>query len=179
MQKHEAIVLRFRDLATNPGGTISKHRTIIETAGATWWGWWSTAPETPPRDLLADLVRGSRGTNAPFVYLFHSFTRKMHRAAVEEVRVSPLKDGMRSPNSKLTPEYYCDRDCPAWFFLKSIEEEDLPHNRFTYASFPSLKPDDLGRVQHLVGTPFTAENAFPFSDVTLTVVHDASAEERR
>ena len=37
----ESLILRFRDLATDPGETFLAHRHIVEEAGHVFWGWWS------------------------------------------------------------------------------------------------------------------------------------------
>ena len=40
MNVNGVVVLRFRDLVTEPGGTIDEHRRLIAAHGSAWWGWW-------------------------------------------------------------------------------------------------------------------------------------------
>ena len=55
MAQVASIILRFRDLVTQPGATILEHRAIIKNRGSTWWGWWNKAYERVPVDVFRHL----------------------------------------------------------------------------------------------------------------------------
>ena len=52
----ETIILRFRDLSTNPGETIAFHREKIKEHSFAGWGWWNKAGETIPAETFIELT---------------------------------------------------------------------------------------------------------------------------
>lgn len=120
------VVLRFRDLVTEMGGTIAEHRRVLRQQGHVWWGWWRRQSEHIPRGALADLFRD--GAVVP-VMLFDSGILGVHRTAATRVVVAPSVVGIQSPEFDSTPDYYVRGHYPVWFRLEGdivpIDAESL------------------------------------------------------
>ncbi len=108
-----ALMLRFRDLVTEPGGNIAEHRRIMKLRGYVWWGWWARQIERAPRGALADLFR--EDGRATEVLLFDSGMMRLYRTAATRVVVAPSHLGLNSPDFEATPDYYVRGRYPAWF----------------------------------------------------------------
>lgn len=108
------ILLRFRDLVTEPGGNIAEHRRIIDEIGFTWWGWWARSQEIVPTTELASLLE--EANDFP-VILFDSGLMKFYYARCSKIAVSPSDAGIASPDFRATPHYYVRGSYPAWFRL--------------------------------------------------------------
>ena len=111
-------MLRFRDLVTEPSGTIAEHRRIIHHRGFAWWGWWSRQWEIVPRSVLSELF--PNGTDPARVLLFDSGTMRVYESVATKVVVAPTNLGVQSPDLEATPDYYARGRYPAWFRL--VEE---------------------------------------------------------
>ena len=111
-----ALVLRFRDLVTEPGGTISEHRNIIRHRGHVWWGWWRRQAEHIPKGVLAGLFNESV-QRVPIV-LFDASGLGLYVSDASEVVVAPSIVGISSPEFDATPEYYVRGRYPLWFRLE-------------------------------------------------------------
>lgn len=112
--KNPGILLRFRDLVTEPGGNIEQHRRIIDELGFAWWGWWARSHEKVPKEELADLVEGR--THFPAI-LFDSGMMKFYYSKCSKIAVAPGDAGIASPDFRATPHYYVRGSYPAWFKL--------------------------------------------------------------
>src|ERR1041385_5041989 len=107
------LLLRFRDLVTEPGGNIAEHRRIIRQRGYAWWGWWARQREKVPRTVFEQLFPS--GDAERDVLLFDSGMMRMYRTTVGKVVVAPSHLGVNSPDFEATPEYYVRGRYPAWF----------------------------------------------------------------
>lgn len=111
------IVLRFRDLVTELGGTIAEHRRVLRQYGHVWWGWWYRQSEHIPRQALGELFSGAADRRVP-ILLFHSGTFEAYATNASRVVVAPSIVGISSPDYGITPQYYPRGRYPAWFRLE-------------------------------------------------------------
>src|SRR5213594_1380199 len=72
-----ALMLRFRDLVTEPGGNIAEHRRIIRQRGYAWWGWWARQREQVPRRVLEELFPSE--STPTEILLFDSGMMRMYQ----------------------------------------------------------------------------------------------------
>lgn len=94
------IILRFRDLVTDRGQTVERHRDIIKTSGHVWWGWWRKHDETIPDAIFRDLAE--RATAGGFeAYLMDSGQDLLYKIVCtkqlntpDQLRFISLMDGM-------------------------------------------------------------------------------------
>jgi hypothetical protein len=114
-----ALMLRFRDLVTEPGGNIAEHRKIIKQKGYAWWGWWARQREQVPRKMLEQLFPSE--TACTPIILFDSGMMRLYRTASHQAVVAPSHLGVNSPDFEATPEYYVRGRYPAWIRL----DEDI------------------------------------------------------
>jgi hypothetical protein len=112
-----ALLLRFRDLVTEPGGNIAEHRRIIKQRGYVWWGWWARQREQVPRKVL-DEVFPSESSPTEIV-LFDSGMMRLYLTRASKAVVAPSHLGVNSPDFEATPDYYVRGRYPAWFRLES------------------------------------------------------------
>lgn len=121
MDDFDTLLLRFRDLSTSPGETIRLHRSICNAKRSTWWGWWHKGFEKAPNTafkrtkLLANKGRLS-------VILFNSGSLTFFEATVDDLVSGQGGKSIPSPNRLLTPSYYRNRTCLAWFSVRNIRE---------------------------------------------------------
>lgn len=165
-------VLRFRDLVTEEGGSISEHRRIISKKGSTWWGWWMRQYETCPEVYFKELSRRLEERGAWRIYLLDSGESKIHRAELRQVLVAPFGNKIATPDASKTPDYYQRGKYPAWFRLSRIEDVDWHSREFYYESFPS-RPErsDWGQ---LLGQQVRSIDQLRHIDATLWSVDDRS-----
>lgn len=116
-----ALMLRFRDLVTEPGGNIAEHRKIIKQRGYAWWGWWARQREQVPRRVLDELFPSESIPTE--IILFDSGMMRLYRTHASKAVVAPSHLGVNSPDFEATPEYYVRGRYPAWFRL---EDDILP-----------------------------------------------------
>jgi hypothetical protein len=111
-----SLMLRFRDLVTEPGGNIAEHRRIIKQYGYAWWGWWARRHEAVPSAAFDQLL--PRGNGPAEVILFDTGMMRLYRTRATGVVVAPSHLGVTSPDFEATPEYYVRGRYPAWFRLE-------------------------------------------------------------
>src|SRR5947199_204475 len=111
-----ALMLRFRDLVTEPGGNIAEHRRIIRQKGYAWWGWWARQRETVPRGVFEELF--SLESDPTEIILFDSGMMRLYRTTSRKAVVAPSHLGVNSPDFEATPEYYVRGRYPAWIRLE-------------------------------------------------------------
>lgn len=150
MKIQNAILLKFRDMVTEPGGTIAEHRERITETGHAWWGWWSHQKERVPREILQDRDRRSQdlseGTTA---ILFDSGTGALYAARTRGIVVAPVAStGVQPPSYENTPSYYHRGRYQAWFKFDAIEGP-LGAGRLFIRSFPTM--DELESSHSQVG----------------------------
>jgi hypothetical protein len=111
-----ALMLRFRDLVTEPGGNIAEHRRIIRQRGYAWWGWWARQREKVPRSVFEQLF--AAGAAPIEIILFDSGMMRLYRTLSRQAVIAPSHLGVNSPDFEATPEYYVRGRYPAWFRLE-------------------------------------------------------------
>jgi hypothetical protein len=123
-----SVILRFRDLVTENGGTILEHRRILATSGAVWWGWWAKQTETVPREWLARMSESIETGGPVAAWLFDSGSVLMYQINVPAIALSPDSIGIRSPDPSLSPDYYQRGSYPAWFLISELSsgEDSFP-----------------------------------------------------
>lgn len=135
-----SLVLRFRDLVTESGATVSEHRRLIRQHGHAWWGWWARQSETVPRDLFVERFPKGGGALVQVV-LFDSGLLEFHKAFATRVVVAPSVVGLQSPELAATPDYYSRGLFPAWFRLEQdIEPIDATQLRIVARPTLSGRP---------------------------------------
>jgi hypothetical protein len=165
------IILRFRDLTVEEGGTISEHIQLLKQFGEVWWGWWMKQWEIPPRPLFQEIEASIEVSGPLIAYVLNAGASKLYRVRIADIRVAPPGDRLETPDPEKSASYYHRGRYPAWFLLSSIEEIPFSSVRFIYESFPT-RPEynplqfmnvQVGSLEQLRGI-----------DVTLWVVHDDS-----
>lgn len=111
-----ALLLRFRDLVTEPGANIIEHRKIIRQLGYAWWGWWARQRENVPRRVLEELFPSE--STLTEVILFDRGMMRLYRTYSSKAVVAPSHVGVNSPDFEATPSYYVRGRYPAWFRLE-------------------------------------------------------------
>lgn len=112
-----AIILRFRDLVTESGGTVAEHRRIIRLRGYVWWGWWYRQAEHIPKGVLRELFPSESAVRMP-ILLFDSGALEIYCSYVTKIAAAPSIVGINSPEFEATPEYYVRGRYPLWFRLE-------------------------------------------------------------
>jgi 3',5'-cyclic AMP phosphodiesterase CpdA len=120
----ESAILRFRDLATNPGDTITKHSDIIKEKGFVWWGWWHKSGESIPGDTFRGFVRQIDRDGFIETYLLDTGLNYLHQAKIKEIKWDNCYKNIDSPDWDYTPAYYKKRQCKAWFKITEIKAVD-------------------------------------------------------
>lgn len=168
------IVLRFRDLVTPPGGTISEHRRLIGTYGVVWWGWWKRQWEEVPYSFFRHVLDRLEDASIE-VYLFDVDTSLLYTAGLRDIKVAPLREGMLSPSIEKTPAYYRQGRYPAWFALTDIRDMPQTDLQLSYDCLPSASTEDQQRLPE-AGTPIASLTRLRSDPVTLWVVRVTSPE---
>jgi len=176
MKAKARVILRFRDLVTEEGGTVAEHRAILRSAGRVWWGWWMRQYETPPRQLFSRLRQEIEAEGMILGYLFNTGEGRLFTCKIVDVRVAPPGSTIATPDPSLTPEYYVRGRYPAWFLLTSLDDAQFDKCRFRYESFPT-RPEMQATYKELVGQPVRSLDGLRQIDVTLWVVREESDPE--
>lgn len=168
---NSTIVLRFRDLVTEPGGTIAEHSRVLEEQGSVWWGWWMRQhTEEPPRELFSEVLTGIDSGTRVAAWLFDTGRELLHACEIADLRVAPEGETIPSPQLEVAPAYYQRGLYPAWFRLTSIAaegREGVP-NGWRYQAFPS----NPKRSQHvdLISSEVESLEELRNTDATIWVV---------
>ena len=145
----ETLVLRFRDLATDPGETIDRHHDICAREGRVWWGWWHKAREHVPVAAFAHINERAKGDGLD-IYLLNAHERRVHRARLLKIHWKDDLEPFTSPFPWFTPGYYRGRRCKVWFELSKVEPDEMsfdPLNELVQVSVPEFfRGDDRGMV---------------------------------
>jgi hypothetical protein len=163
------LVLRFRDLVTEPGGTILEHRRVLQDRDTVWWGWWMRQYEESPRAVLGELRDRIDNHEEPEIYLLDSGEARLFSAVVADLRVGPPGESLVSPDISRTPGYYQRGRYPAWFLLAKIEEDSLKSHNWRFAEFPT-NPD---KNKEHVGQQVTSLEQVRETDATLWVMEES------
>ncbi len=167
----QRVILRFRDLVTEPGGTIAEHRAILRSCGEVWWGWWMRQYETPPRALFAELREQISRQGSVIGYLFNTGAASLFSCQVADIKLAPGDTGIGPPEPAKSPEYYHRGRYPAWFLLKSIRDQRFEDLDLVYDSFPT-KPELYGTLGQLLNQRVASLEQLRHIDVTLWVVQE-------
>ncbi len=119
----ETVILRFRDLVTQPGGTVKNHLDEISDHSYVWWGWWNKGGEKVPTEVFNELNSKAK-QSALTIFLFDSGRKRVFRANCSEILWQHDLAEFKSPEPKATPAYYRRKQYSAWFKFTSIEEVD-------------------------------------------------------
>jgi len=133
----QILMLRFRDLVTEPGGTILEHEAIIVTYGEVWWGWWMREQEEPPRKFLAGLMGTIEANGFVRGLLYDASRQFLYASRITKIKVSPTRSGIAAPEPAKAPEYYHQGRYPVWFLLTDIRLTPFERLDLRYASVPS------------------------------------------
>ena len=134
----KSIILRFRDLVTEEGGTISDHKHLIKTTGDVWWGWWMKQYEEPPFELFKHMAEVIEREDYYKAYLFDSGEMKIFRTNIIKVLSAPMATRVPPPDYIKAPTYYHRGAYPAWFLLSKIEEVEISGLTINVLDFPTL-----------------------------------------
>jgi hypothetical protein len=115
----QTLILRFRDLATGVGETLSRHHEIVQKDGYVWWGWWNKFGEQVPEDVFAELNVRMQQTGLD-LYLFDSGKNELHHAHGVEIQWGKGSTRILSPDIEHTPQYYKEQKYFGWFKFREI-----------------------------------------------------------
>lgn len=167
MTNEPTLVLRFRDLSTQLGGTIRQHCEMIERHGCVWWGWWKSAHERSlPRETVNSIHRPGP------IYLLHSGMPTdpltLYRATMAETRTSPTALDLPSPDIALTPSYYTEKRCPLWLRLTELSQQpEQEIDKITVVDLPTLPESRSQERWDMRGKTYSSTSALRRTDVTL------------
>lgn len=166
----KTIILRFRDLVTEEGGTIREHKALLYEFGEVWWGWWMRQYEKPPYPLFKELSGIIKERGKLDGYLFNTGNSKLYITQISKILTPPPGHQIDTPEPEKSPSYYHRGRYPAWFLLKSLEEVEFDSIRLKYESFPTrIKLSDT--LSNLLGAKVMSPVELRQTDVTLWVVN--------
>lgn len=163
MSEVETLILRFRDLSTEDGETVSLHNEIArQSPGYFWWGWWrKEGSEQLPFEEFAALRRMARSEGGLVIYLLDSSHSRTYRATCTDIDWEAGGEPKPSPEPDRTPAYYRAKKVLAWFKLGVIEEYALDTRQFSY-----VRVDKLFLVQPSKYTAFYGKRIFSAQELT-------------
>lgn len=165
----EQIIIRFRDLVTELGGTIEDHRAILRSFGEVWWGWFMQPYETPPRVLFGQMLEHIQQSGPIRSLLFDSGQGKFYSCIIAGIKVAPTQRGISSPDPERSPEYYHRGRYQAWFMLRAIEEREFKSLSICYKGFPT-RPEQAGMLEQLINCQVESPTHMRDTKVTLWLV---------
>lgn len=116
----QTLILRFRDLSTSAGETISFHKAKIVEHSYAWWGWWHKAGETVPSETFQALMHAIDTNGHLDISLFDSGTHTLYPAKISDIHWDQRFREIDPPEHAATPDYYAGRRYKAWFKLTEI-----------------------------------------------------------
>lgn len=135
------VILRFRDLVTEKGVTIVRHKEVIEKKGYVWWGWWKKGNEKSPYEELY-LLKSQLENESQKIFLMDSGQEKLYEAICSDIKCSKSKE-VKSPELECTPDYYSGQKYYVWFKFESIKEcNDMDIRNYTYVKVDSQFIED-------------------------------------
>lgn len=162
------VILRFRDLVTEQGGTISEHKRVLSRLGHVWWGWWMRQWETPPYDLFQEILDEIReGSGEQRAFLFDSGQQMLWECVIADLRIAPMGQTIGPPELDAAPSYYQRGSYPAWLKISSVDDQPMtamPEN-WTYLEFPTN--DRESRHKELIDSPIGSLDNLRKTDATL------------
>ena len=173
-QYSKRVILRFRDLVTEPGGTIAEHRSILRSFGEVWWGWMMRPQEHVPRVDFCELRREIEKAGFIDLFLFDTGSKEhdaLYRCELNGIAIAPKGTRIGSPEPEKTPEYYNRGRYPGWFRVKSIKEETFGNLSLRFHSFPT-NFRDKALLDEIVDEPVQSLESLRHHDVTLWIVRE-------
>jgi len=136
MINFETLILRFRDLSTSLGETITKHKELIEDPERpyVWWAWWSKAGERVPSESFIRILSKIREDKKVEIFLFDSGQSLFYKATLIDIRWNIDFTRNKSPEPAKTPIYYNENGYLSWFCISKIEsiEGDEILGKYSY-----------------------------------------------
>lgn len=149
----DKILLRFRDL-TQGVDTIAAHNEIAKEKQRVLWGWWKKEAEPLPDPTLAELAQRIDTCKEINLYIFNSDSQKFFKAPLYKIYYNLGGPVIPPPQVEAEcPDYYKDKELPAWFEIGPIEpiqERELSEyvlsklNRVT-SYYNSIPQEDIGQ----------------------------------
>jgi hypothetical protein len=164
----KTIVLRFRDLSVEKGGTIAEHANLLNQYGEVWWGWWMKQDETSPKELFRELANKIQTKGSLSAFLFDSGYKQLYSTDVSKILISPT-GRISTPDPEKSPSYYHRGTYPAWLLLRSLKRVNFEDFKFTYESFPT-RPELSASYQEFIGKNIPSLDQMKQFDITLWVV---------
>lgn len=131
---NKTFVIKYSDKGGN--NTILEHTQIIEIQNKVCWGWWKQFDEYNQFRELKEL--GNKGSIV--IGAVNIESKEYYKADCVKIHIGTNENSLiPSPYINLTPEYYKDKNCQAWFELVSLD-------KITETEFESLfyKKDPYG-----------------------------------
>jgi 3',5'-cyclic AMP phosphodiesterase CpdA len=135
----DTLILRFRDLVTELGGTIENHRKILGSKDYVWWAWWNKPGEKIPAEEFGNLAHRARESGLE-LYLFDSGQEYIYSARCSEISYLPGdgKEEIESPEPDATPSYYSKTKYYAWFKFTEISARPLERVELNYWTYKGV-----------------------------------------
>lgn len=118
----KTMILRFRDLVTEPGGTVASHNAICEKETYVWWGWWNKSGEQIPDGVFRHLNEIAKTSDGLKILLLDSGRNKLFSTTCREIEWEKSHNRIRSKEPNKTPKYYRDKLYLSWFKIETITE---------------------------------------------------------
>ena len=135
------LVLRFRDLVTDNGGTILEHMELIKKNKYVWWAWWKKQHEQTPSSVFT-LLKELLPDDPQEFFLVDSGQGRIYKALCTGIEFR-AKSPISSPQSDCTPAYYSANNYHAWFRFSQITPCDESALRsFSYVDCKELLKED-------------------------------------
>lgn len=140
----KTLILRFRDLVTESGHTITEHSELISTKTYAWWGWWNKQNEQVPLSEFSEFLKNINRNGGIDIYLFDTGQLKLYKAKCTDIRFQTDRQELSAPETNKTPKYYRGRKYKAWFKLTEISVDVLGENllnKFSYTNIDAFFED--------------------------------------
>ena len=103
MTAFTSTILRFRDLSTPPGTTLTEHQKIIASNGSVWWGWWNKQGETVPENAFRSILASITENGSFHIFLFDTGQNRLHRAKLTQIEWDKQLRLISAPDPGLRP----------------------------------------------------------------------------
>jgi hypothetical protein len=133
------LILRFRDLSTSPGTTVTEHKSIISARGYVWWGWWNKNGEVVPEDSFRAILEKVRASGPLDIFLFDTGQNRLHHAKLAGIEWDNQLRLMGTPERVATPNYYGDSRYFAWFKLTDINDAPIDESELKNWSYVQVE----------------------------------------
>jgi len=164
------MILRFRDLVTADGGTVTMHNEISAANGFVWWGWWNKSGETVPDDVFRQLNAKAKSTGLQILFL-DSGREKVFTAKCLAIEWDKEHRRINSPDPTRTPQYYSSQSYFAWLKLETVSElsdEDL--QKYTYVRVDEFFENHQSRYTPFYGKRIQNPDELRMQDRTIWFV---------